>query len=70
MNYRMTQEFTPPFRVNALIEEAGQLKVCHADMDSLVVQLFKSNKLFHEFHFFMAMVNITKYSMLNRLKWL
>ncbi|KAG6478326.1 hypothetical protein ZIOFF_061762 [Zingiber officinale] len=26
MNYRMTQEFTPPFRVNALIEEAGQLK--------------------------------------------
>ncbi|WOL02775.1 AP-4 complex subunit mu-like [Canna indica] len=26
MNYRMTQEFKPPFRVNALIEEAGQLK--------------------------------------------
>lgn len=27
MNYRMTQEFKPPFRVNALIEEAGSLKV-------------------------------------------
>lgn len=27
MNYRMTQEFKPPFRVSALIEEAGQLKV-------------------------------------------
>ncbi|XP_047327263.1 AP-4 complex subunit mu-like [Impatiens glandulifera] len=26
MNYRMTQEFKPPFRINALIEEAGQLK--------------------------------------------
>uniref|UniRef100_A0A803LUZ5 MHD domain-containing protein n=1 Tax=Chenopodium quinoa TaxID=63459 RepID=A0A803LUZ5_CHEQI len=26
MNYRMTQEFKPPFRVNALIEEAGALK--------------------------------------------
>lgn len=26
MNYRMTQEFKPPFRVNALIEEAGTLK--------------------------------------------
>ncbi|CAL0307804.1 unnamed protein product [Lupinus luteus] len=26
MNYRMTQEFRPPFRVNALIEEAGSLK--------------------------------------------
>ncbi|KAJ8479411.1 hypothetical protein OPV22_023138 [Ensete ventricosum] len=26
MNYRTTQEFKPPFRVNALIEEAGQLK--------------------------------------------
>ncbi|CAD5185838.1 unnamed protein product [Musa acuminata subsp. malaccensis] len=26
MNYRMTQEFKPPFRVSALIEEAGQLK--------------------------------------------
>lgn len=26
MNYRMTQEFRPPFRVNALIEEAGNLK--------------------------------------------
>lgn len=26
MNYRMTQEFKPPFRVNALIEEAGSLK--------------------------------------------
>ncbi|PPR89345.1 hypothetical protein GOBAR_AA31338 [Gossypium barbadense] len=26
MNYRMTQEFKPPFRINCLIEEAGQLK--------------------------------------------
>ncbi|XP_019431272.1 PREDICTED: AP-4 complex subunit mu-like [Lupinus angustifolius] len=26
MNYRMTQEFRPPFRVTALIEEAGSLK--------------------------------------------
>lgn len=26
MNYRMTQEFKPPFRVNALIEEAGPLR--------------------------------------------
>lgn len=27
MNYRMTQEFNPPFRINALIEEAGALRV-------------------------------------------
>lgn len=27
MNYRMTQEFKPPFHVNTLIEEAGRLKV-------------------------------------------
>lgn len=27
MNYRLTQEFKPPFRINALIEEAGLLKV-------------------------------------------
>ncbi|KAK2979559.1 hypothetical protein RJ640_027423 [Escallonia rubra] len=26
MNYRMTQEFKPPFRINTLIEEAGALK--------------------------------------------
>ncbi|XP_031498652.1 AP-4 complex subunit mu [Nymphaea colorata] len=26
MNYRMTQEFKPPFRVNAVIEEAGSFK--------------------------------------------
>ncbi|XP_058097018.1 AP-4 complex subunit mu-like [Magnolia sinica] len=26
MNYRTTQEFKPPFRINALIEEAGALK--------------------------------------------
>ncbi|KAK2659893.1 hypothetical protein Ddye_006426 [Dipteronia dyeriana] len=26
MNYRMTQEFKPPFRINTLIEEAGPLK--------------------------------------------
>ncbi|KAJ7965807.1 Carbonic anhydrase [Quillaja saponaria] len=26
MNYRLTQEFKPPFRINALIEEAGTLK--------------------------------------------
>ncbi|XP_054797319.1 AP-4 complex subunit mu isoform X1 [Prosopis cineraria] len=26
MNYRMTQEFRPPFRINVLIEEAGPLK--------------------------------------------
>ncbi|GKV46943.1 hypothetical protein SLEP1_g53900 [Rubroshorea leprosula] len=26
MNYRITQEFKPPFRINALIEEAGPLK--------------------------------------------
>uniref|UniRef100_A0A2P2ML50 AP-4 complex subunit mu n=1 Tax=Rhizophora mucronata TaxID=61149 RepID=A0A2P2ML50_RHIMU len=26
MNYRMTQEFKPPFRINTLIEEAGSLK--------------------------------------------
>ncbi|KAF3786882.1 AP-4 complex subunit mu [Nymphaea thermarum] len=28
MNYRMTQEFKPPFRVNAVIEEAGSFKAC------------------------------------------
>lgn len=27
MNYRMTQEFKPPFRISAFIEEAGALKV-------------------------------------------
>lgn len=27
MNYRMTQEFKPPFRINAFIEEARPLKV-------------------------------------------
>ncbi|KAL2654775.1 hypothetical protein AAZV13_04G028500 [Glycine max] len=27
MNYRMTQPFKPPFRINALIEETGSLKV-------------------------------------------
>ncbi|XP_044510251.1 AP-4 complex subunit mu-like isoform X2 [Mangifera indica] len=27
MNYRMTQEFKPPFRINTLTEEAGALKV-------------------------------------------
>ncbi|GMY06975.1 AP-4 complex subunit mu isoform X1 [Fagus crenata] len=27
MNYRLTQEFKPPFRVNTLIEEVGALKV-------------------------------------------
>lgn len=27
MNYRITQEFKPPFRINTLIEEAGSLKV-------------------------------------------
>lgn len=27
MNYRMTQEFKPPFHINTLIEEAGSLKV-------------------------------------------
>ncbi|OMO75208.1 Clathrin adaptor, mu subunit [Corchorus olitorius] len=26
MNYRMTQEFNPPFRINALLEEAGSFK--------------------------------------------
>ncbi|XP_078432610.1 clathrin adaptor complexes medium subunit family protein [Wolffia australiana] len=26
MNYRMTQEFKPPFRINALIQEAGAMK--------------------------------------------
>ncbi|XP_015576813.1 AP-4 complex subunit mu [Ricinus communis] len=26
MNYRITEEFRPPFRINALIEEVGQLK--------------------------------------------
>jgi len=35
MNYRMTQEFKPPFHVNTLIEEAGRLKVkFHAYMSS------------------------------------
>ena len=29
MNYRMTQEFKPPFRVTALIEEAGPSRVWH-----------------------------------------
>ncbi|CAN6465784.1 unnamed protein product [Victoria cruziana] len=29
MNYRMTQEFKPPFRVNAVIEEAGSFKACN-----------------------------------------
>ena len=27
MNYRITQEFKPPFTINTLIEEAGSLKV-------------------------------------------
>ncbi|XP_073224264.1 AP-4 complex subunit mu-like [Cicer arietinum] len=26
MNYRITQPFKPPFRINALIEETGSLK--------------------------------------------
>ncbi|KAJ9166049.1 hypothetical protein P3X46_020850 [Hevea brasiliensis] len=30
MNYRMTQEFRPPFRINALIEEVGSKKVTKA----------------------------------------
>jgi len=30
MNYRMTQEFKPPFRVTALIEEAGPSRVWNA----------------------------------------
>ncbi|KAF5740792.1 AP-4 complex subunit mu isoform X1 [Tripterygium wilfordii] len=41
MNYRMTQEFKPPFRINALVEEAGSLKAevilkVHADFSSSV----------------------------------
>ncbi|CAA3002611.1 AP-4 complex subunit mu [Olea europaea subsp. europaea] len=29
MNYRITQEFKPPFRINTLIEESGNYKVDH-----------------------------------------
>ncbi|KAM6543199.1 hypothetical protein CsatB_007646 [Cannabis sativa] len=41
MNYRMTQEFKPPFRINALIEEAGALKAevilkVHAEFPSSI----------------------------------
>ncbi|XP_062099518.1 AP-4 complex subunit mu isoform X1 [Humulus lupulus] len=41
MNYRMTQEFKPPFRINALIEEAGPLKAevilkVHAEFPSSI----------------------------------
>ncbi|PON93391.1 Clathrin adaptor, mu subunit, partial [Trema orientale] len=39
MNYRITQEFKPPFRINALIEEAGPLRAevilkVHAEFSS------------------------------------
>lgn len=37
MNYRMTQEFKPPFRINTLIEEVGSLKV-----DIFSIQLYIS----------------------------
>ena len=36
MNYRMTQEFRTPFRINALIEEAGPLKVVWISFSGLV----------------------------------
>ncbi|XP_021284403.1 AP-4 complex subunit mu-like [Herrania umbratica] len=41
MNYRMTQEFKPPFRINALLEEAGLLKAelilkVHAEFSSSI----------------------------------
>ncbi|KAH7524736.1 hypothetical protein FEM48_Zijuj06G0151100 [Ziziphus jujuba var. spinosa] len=41
MNYRMTQEFKPPFRINALIEEAGAPKAevilkVHAEFPSSI----------------------------------
>ncbi|KAF2310017.1 hypothetical protein GH714_006210 [Hevea brasiliensis] len=41
MNYRMTQEFRPPFRINALIEEVGSKKAevfikVHAEFSSSV----------------------------------
>ncbi|KAA8538174.1 hypothetical protein F0562_027782 [Nyssa sinensis] len=41
MNYRMTQEFKPPFRINTLIEEAGPLKAevilkIHAEFSSSI----------------------------------
>ncbi|URE08614.1 Adaptor complexes medium subunit family [Musa troglodytarum] len=39
MNYRMTQEFKPPFRVNALIEEAGQLKIVGGSEHTLRAKL-------------------------------
>ncbi|KAK9947034.1 hypothetical protein M0R45_012471 [Rubus argutus] len=42
MNYRITQEFKPPFRINALIEESGPLKAevtikVHAEFPSSIV---------------------------------
>jgi len=40
MNYRMTQEFKPPFRINALIEEAGSLKVVYVIMPCGMVLVF------------------------------
>ncbi|KAF8377362.1 hypothetical protein HHK36_030739 [Tetracentron sinense] len=40
MNYRMTQEFKPPFRINALIEEAG---VSRAEVILKVRAEFSSN---------------------------
>ena len=42
MNYRMTQEFKPPFHVNTLIEEAGRLKVQSDGYTSSGQMIYKS----------------------------
>lgn len=39
MNYRMTQEFKPPFRINALIEEAGPLRVSKISSNKVIFHI-------------------------------
>uniref|UniRef100_A0A2N9FLL4 MHD domain-containing protein n=1 Tax=Fagus sylvatica TaxID=28930 RepID=A0A2N9FLL4_FAGSY len=42
MNYRLTQEFKPPFRVNTLIEEVGALKIVGGSEHTLRAKLIFS----------------------------
>ncbi|KAJ4845932.1 AP-4 complex subunit mu [Turnera subulata] len=45
MNYRMTQEFKPPFRINTLIEEAGSLKIVGGSEHTLRAKLTFSQEV-------------------------
>lgn len=45
MNYRMTQEFKPPFRINTLIEEAGTLRVSIVSLEDLFIVRAKVDNL-------------------------